>query len=178
MVGNLTINDTFKSSLSNDIKNEYNKLIKILDQVPLKYMSVKAIEGCGGKISVRDLIAYQIGWGNLLIAWYESGIKQEEFAIPGEGFSKWDYIGLANHFYNKYHFDSVNKQILEFHKTVQTIIYITEKEYQKNNLDKLEVWHWCTLPSGKQWPLSKWIKVNTYSPYKKAAALIRKFFKK
>lgn len=57
---------------------------------------------------------------------------------------------------------------------VKRIIKITEKEHSNNNLDKKNVWKWTKLKSGKNWPLSKWIRINTSSPYKRARALIRK----
>ena len=54
---------------------------------------------------------------------------------------------------------------------------MVKKEHETGNLNKIGVWPWCTLASGKQWPLSKWIRVNTVSPYKRAASMIRKFLK-
>jgi hypothetical protein len=95
--------------------------------------------------------------------------------MPGEGFSTWDYVGLAHHFYKIYRFDSFDEQMKEFTRLVTHILEIVEKEHRSGNLDKINVWEWCTLPSGKQWPLSKWITVNTASPYKRAAQALRKF---
>lgn len=45
---------------------------------------------------------------------------------------------------------------------------------QDIQLDQRGIWAWCTLASGKQWPLSKWIRVKTASPYKRAVQLIKK----
>lgn len=95
--------------------------------------------------------------------------------MPGEGFSKWDYVGLAKHFYEKYQFKNPMEQEKEFFKFIQVILDITENEFENGNLDRLGVWSWCTLSSGKQWPLSKWIKINTVSPYKRAISLLNKF---
>lgn len=131
------------------------------------------MDGTGGKVSVADLIAYQIGWGKLLISWCQAGVQGKNPEMPGNGFSTWDYAGLANHFYATYQFDSFAQQALEFYNVVTQIVALVEQEYISGNLDKLGVWSWCTLPSGKQWPLSKWVQVNTVAPYKRAALLIK-----
>lgn len=173
----LHITGSVKAPLSEAIQAAYNILIDLIVQVPLQYRTIKTIKGTGGKVSVADIVAYQIGWGKLLVGWYETGLKGEVPDMPGEGFLKWDYTGLARHFYIKYQYDSSDEQAKEFCGVVSKIVAIVEKEYQRGNLDRGGAWDWCTLESGKQWPLSKWVTVNTSSPYKKAAGLVKKFIK-
>jgi len=168
---------TIKTSLSKSIYIGYSKLIAAIAQIPAPLRSLKEIEGTGGKVSIIDLIAYQIGWGKLLISWYEAGIVGKKPEMPGDGFTTWDYVRLAQHFYTKYQFDGTQKQAQEFANVVARIIQIAQIEEQTGNINKLGVWQWCTLASGKQWPLSKWIQVNTTAPYKRATALIKKFAK-
>ncbi len=163
--------------LSEAILMAYKTLIEAYYQIPVTYRNSKLIDGTGGKVSVADLMAYQIGWAKLLIEWYESGLNSTRVVMPGEGFTKWDYVGLANHFYSKYHYDGNKLQIKELEKVVNAIAQIVDKEYALENLEKLGVWQWCTLPSGKKWPLSKWVSVNTTSPYKRATLLIKKYNK-
>lgn len=163
--------------LSTTILNSYKTLISVSSQVPLAYKNLKLIQATGGALSVCDLIAYQIGWGKLLIHWYNSGLQSENIVMPGHGFSTWDYTGLAKYFYSKYGYDGHTIQLEEFKKVITLIIKIVDSEYASGNLEKIGVWDWCTLPSGKQWPLSKWVIVNTSSPYKRATALIRKCMK-
>ena len=170
-------NSILKSPLAQSINTEYHKLVTVLEQVPLLKRDVKTIEGTGGPVSVHDIIAYQIGWGKLLLNWYHAGQENIMPVMPGEGFSTWDYAGLAKHFYSKYRYTHNAQQEQELHNLVTEIIKIVESEYQIGNLDKLGVWPWCTLKSGKQWPLSKWVTINTVAPYKKATATIRKFLK-
>ncbi|MBS0604245.1 MAG: ClbS/DfsB family four-helix bundle protein [Verrucomicrobia bacterium] len=165
---------TLKAPLSHAISKEYGSLISSLRQIPAEKRTIRTIEGTGGKVSVADLIAYQIGWGSLLIGWYEAGINGRVPEMPGEGFATWDYLGLAKHFYLKYAFDHFLQQEAAFQDIVERILEIVEREHLTGNLDKAGVWAWCTLPSGKLWPLSKWIRVNTASPYKKASLLIKK----
>jgi hypothetical protein len=154
--------------LSKEIVAAYEKLRAVVQ--PLS-REVRLIAGNAG--SVADLIAYQIGWGTLLIGWYEAGIRGKVPIMPGEGFTKWDYAGLAEHFYQKYHIDAYVQQEKVLEEVVKRIVEIVEREYSMGNLDKLGIWQWCTLSSGKQWPLSKWVRVNTVSPYVRATRLVK-----
>ncbi|MBA3815675.1 MAG: ClbS/DfsB family four-helix bundle protein [Parachlamydiaceae bacterium] len=162
------------SILIQDIIREKNKLELLVCNLSLQARSLKNIDNNGRKVSASDLIAYQIGWGKCLIRWYEAGINNEIIEMPGDGFLKWDYVGLAQHFYKTYCYDSFDQQMNIFQQTVLRIFEIIQIEHQTGNLDRIGVWSWCTLPSGKQWPLSKWIKVNTAAPYKRAVNLIKK----
>lgn len=171
------IEKQYEAPLSNEVKREFNNLILLISKIPQYDRVRKKISGSTGNISVADLIAYQIGWGSLLLTWYGEGIKGKIPQMPGEGFKKWDYTALAKHFYKKYRYDGYKKQTQHFFNIVNRILSMIEKEYKTQNLDKLGVWSWCTLSSGKQWSLSKWVKVNTVSPYKRASMLIRKYIK-
>lgn len=156
------------------VQKARDQFIKTINHTPISQRQKKLIEGTGGKVSVSDLIAYQIGWGKCLIRWYEAGIEGKVSEMPGEGFSKWDYVAIAKHFYQKYAYDAADEQLKIFQKTATQILEITQKEHQTGNLDREGVWPWCTLASGKKWPLSKWIQVNTVAPYKRAIQLIKK----
>lgn len=173
----LLIDTCFNAPLSKAIKKEYNALASLIDTIPSSGQSKKNIEGPGGLVSINNLIAYQIGWGKSIIDWYKTGLKKQPVQMPGHVFDTWNYVGLAQLFYKKYQYDSGIKQKKEFLKTVLAILEIVEHEYIQTNLDKSGVWDWCTLTSGKKWPLSKWIQVNTVAPYKRARALIKKSFK-
>ena len=161
-------------SLSQDVQKAYEQLIKTTDSIPTSKRRNKITEGAGGRVSVSDLIAYQIGWGKCLIRWYEAGIKGGQPEMPGDGFSKWDYVAIAEHFYQKYGYDASSQQLKVFQEIVTLILEITQREQQTGNLDQEGIWSWCTLSSGKKWPLSKWIRINTVSPYKRANQLIKK----
>jgi hypothetical protein len=94
--------------------------------------------------------------------------------MPGDGFTTWNYVDIAQHFYQKYFYDQSEVQTEVFEHVVSDLTKIVEKESLTGNLDRTLVWSWCTLQSGKHWPLSKWIRVNTCAPYKKAYPLIKK----
>lgn len=173
----MNILDNPESPLGKIILLRYNNLSYLISQVPNNLRNKKKINGTGGLVSINNIISYQIGWGSLLIKWYTSGINKKNPLMPGDGFDKWDYTGLANHFYKKYSYDTNIEYDKKFKSIVKKILKIVRDEFINDNLDKLGIWQWCTLPSGKRWPLSKWIQVNTASPYKKALSMIQKFIK-
>lgn len=162
------------SQLIQDIQHEKDRLVKIIANTPVSKRTLKLIDGTGGKVSLTDLIAYQIGWANCLIRWYEHGIRGEIPEMPGDGFSNWNYVAIAKHFYQKYQYDASHQQMKVFDQVVSQLLEIVKIEQQTNQLDQIGIWAWCTLNSGKQWPLSKWIRINTASPYKRAVQLIKK----
>jgi hypothetical protein len=167
-----------KTQLDKTLLEEYRKLKNAIELISAKQYLIQDIELMNEKISMRNLIAYQIGWGTLLVGWYETGVRGEIPIMPGEGFDTWDYHAIAHHFYKKYHLKSIHAQLEVFDALIHRIVSIIEKELELDRLDKLGVWKWCTLKSGKKWPLSKWIQVNTIAPYKRARILLTRKIKK
>lgn len=166
------------TSLSSAIVHEYHRLMNVVRSLDTSARKLKSIEWTAGNASVNDIIAYLIGWGNLLIGWYQAGLRAEIPQMPGEGFFKWDYVGLAKHFYTKYQYDTTEQQDQAFESVVVKIIEIVEHESTTGNLDIKGMWGWQTLPSGAVWSLHKWITVNTVAPYKRATTAIKKFASK
>lgn len=166
-------NNMLSAPLSSEIHKAHTNLVQTVNEIPDIKFKEKLYEGTGGSVSASDIIAYQIGWGSLLIKWYETGLTSDNVSMPGAGFTSWDYVGIAHHFYTHYASFERTKLMQLFKNTVDHIIAITEREYKSGNLDKLGVWQWCRLKSGKEWPLSKWIRVNTIAPYKRARILLR-----
>lgn len=160
--------------LDQDIQREKNRLLDAVARTPVPGRTLKVIDGTGGKVDIADLIAYQIGWAKCLLRWYECGKRGEMPEMPGDGFLNWDYVAIAKHFYQKYRYDASHEQMEVFDQVVSQLIDIVKTEQEANRLDQIGIWAWCTLASGKPWPLSKWIRVNTASPYKRAVQLIKK----
>ncbi len=69
------INEKYKAPLNKHIQKEYNDLLLVISAIAPNDCMIKDIDGTGGKVNIPDLIAYQIGWGNLVIYWYETGVK-------------------------------------------------------------------------------------------------------
>ncbi len=162
------------TDLSRDISLEYDRLKDAVSAIPISQRELKLLDGTGGKVGVVDLIAYQIGWGKCLIQWYETGLQGKYPEMPGDGFSQWSYVAIAKHFYKKYRYDGSEEQMKILDELVLNILRIVNQEAKNGNLDRIGVWPWCTLRSGKSWSLSKWIQVNTVAHYKRAVKLFKK----
>lgn len=164
---------TSKAPISEEIFKAYAALLHDASEYHQDQFVVKKFQGTTQSVSVADIIAYQIGWGTLLLSWYQAGINNEQFVMPGCGFDTWDYNSIAQHFYEKYSGWPREQLLREFGSVVENIIAIVEKEYDLGNLEKCGIWQWCRLKSGKEWPLSKWVRVNTVAPYKRATKIIK-----
>ena len=160
------------NTLSSEILNAYKKLLQKVQTIPQDNFFKKLYEMSDIKVSAADIIAYQIGWGELLVYWYQSGVQKIEFTMPGDGFEKWDYHNIALFFHKKHSHFSRTELLDKFNTIVGDIVKIADHEFMSDNLNTPGIWKWCTLKSGKEWPLSKWIRVNTIAPYKKAYTLI------
>lgn len=163
-----------KTSLSKEVIISYQKLFQALQLLELEDFYKKNIIFNGPFISPAELLSYQIGWAELLLSWYHQGKVRAPFIMPGKGFDRWDYKGIAEHFFREGMLEEQAKQLERFTRVVMQIVEIIEEEHHLGNLEATGVWSWCTLRSGKQWPLSKWIRVNTIAPYKRALSILRK----
>jgi hypothetical protein len=152
-------------------------VIQVLEKFPQDTLKVQLVQLAGRQRSVPDLIAYQIGWCSLLISWYEAGVRGEMPIMPGAGFTTWDYVGLADYFAQIYQYNSIDQQMHVLEGLVQRIVAIVEQETKSENIDKIGVWSWCALKSGKSWPLRKWVQVNTVAPFRRAAREMKKYLK-
>jgi len=156
-----------KEELLNDIALTYSKLKKDLEQVPLHLSTLKEMEGHAKdtKMSPCNLVAYLVGWGELVLKWYDKSKKEEEIIFPDEGF-KWNELGkLAQQFYSDYKEDDYPTLLKKLDKTIQKIITIIEAS------DNEELYE---IPFYKKYPLGRMIQLNTSSPYKNARSRIRK----
>lgn len=172
----LLITDEFETALSKNIQESYNALIQTVAQVPEADWTLKNIHFGTEIISPQNLIAYQVGWGKLLLSWYTAGIQGMQPIMPGEGFTAWNYKRIAHHFYTTYMNYKPQELCQDFQRTVLSIIEISEKESLSGNLDKIDVWAWCTLASGRAWPLAKWVQINTVAPYKRARTVLKRYY--
>ena len=122
-----------------------------------------------------QMIAYQLGWMNLILLWEEKNKNNETVITPSENY-KWNNLsGLYQSFYKKYENYSIKKLIAEFNITVKKItdlieIYTEEELFEQNQRQ------WASsTPSN--WPIWKWIHTNTVAPFKTFRTKIRKWKK-
>ncbi|MGB0377080.1 MAG: ClbS/DfsB family four-helix bundle protein [Flavobacteriaceae bacterium] len=159
-----------KTELIDDIKFTYQKLQIELTSIPEKLTKSKDLEGHakGTKMSVCNLVAYLIGWGNLVLKWYKIKKQGKEPDFPETGY-KWNELGkLAQKFYADYQHDDFQTLLKKCDKVVKDILKLIE---EKDNTSLYEsLWY------GK-YTMGRMIQFNTSSPYKNAYTRIRKWKK-
>jgi len=159
-----------KDELIFAIQHDYKKLDAELKSIPIELCHLIELEAHTKNqfMSVHDLIAYLLGWGQLLIKWNKRKSANLPVDFPETGY-KWNQLGqLAQKFYDDYkRLDFVSFQS-QLNSTVKQILDIVKN---KSNHELYEV------PWYETYTLGRMIQVNTTSPYKNAHARIRKWKK-
>ncbi len=159
-----------KSELLDAIEVSFNKLEKDLLTIPIELTNIIDLEGHKKetKMSVCNLVAYLIGWGELVIKWHQLSITNKAIDFPETGF-KWTELGeLAQKFYSDYANDDFPTLLKKLRSVVSKINNIIE------HLSNEELYN---IPIYKHYPMGRMIQLNTSSPYKNARSRIRKWKK-
>lgn len=159
-----------KTTLINAIVVNYAKLTVELKSIPSDLTEIKSLDGHtkNTQMSINDLIAYLVGWGQLVLKWNTKKDNQQNVDFPETGF-KWNELGLlAQQFYKDHEHDSFEILIEKLNKTVDQILSLID-----NKTDET-LYH---LPWYEKWTLGRMIQLNTSSPYKNARDRIRKWKK-
>ena len=159
-----------KEELQTAIKTSFDKLLKEVAEIPEELVTIEELEGHskGSLMSINDLLAYLIGWGELVLKWVERKEMDLPVDFPETGF-KWNELGkLAQKFYQDYKDDTFDQRLTTLQQTVDQILeYIQTKSNE-------ELYETCWY--GK-WPLGRMIQFNTSSPFVNARGRIRKWKK-
>ena len=119
-------------------------------------------------MSVCDLLAYLIGWNELVLKWLEYDTLKQSIDFPETGY-KWNQLGqLAQKFYQDYsHLDyaMLVERLISAKTQIVTVIETKSNAelYEKN-------WY-------NQWTMGRMIQFNTASPYLNAKNRISKWLK-
>lgn len=160
---------TSKSECVERIKISYLHIVSEIEGLSEENSHIQELIG---NISVCELIAYQIGWGKLLLLWEYSEKNGEIPAMPAKGFKRNQLGDLAQLFYQTYAHQSLSLLLKEYEEVVTEIIRMIEKlSHEELFLLKQRTW------AGEKWPLVKWIQVNTIAPYTSARKKIRQWKK-
>ncbi|MCP3675671.1 MAG: ClbS/DfsB family four-helix bundle protein [Gammaproteobacteria bacterium] len=156
-----------KHEVLQNLELAYIKLDAEFDAVLPKFERTPDIEG---SISCCDVLAYQIGWGKLLMSWEQLEKSGEVPEMPAEGF-KWNQLGLlADSFYKEYSAFTLNQLREEFAalqgQLSDWVYSLTETELQEPHQRR-----W----TGEKWAIVKWFQVNTIAPYKSARTKVRRW---
>ncbi|MDO4412308.1 ClbS/DfsB family four-helix bundle protein [Cutibacterium sp.] len=123
----------------------------------------------------RQMIAYQLGWMELLLSWEHDEQAGLDVVTPAPGF-KWNQLGrLYEQFYQRWEQASTEDLIDRFGvvlgEVVQMVGGLTEPELFESGQ---RAWASST-PSA--WPVWKWVHINTVAPFTTIRAKIRKWKK-
>lgn len=122
-----------------------------------------------------QMIAYQLGWLDLIMKWDKDEAEGRPVVTPCEGY-KWNNLGgLYRSFYDKFSSyslaelqDLFKEKLFVF---VQWLDGFTEEDVFTAGSRK-----WASsTPSN--WPVWKWVHINTVSPFKSFRSKIRKWKK-
>ena len=158
-----------KQELLEAMTTTYAKLAQELARVPPALAREPVLEGQvkGTRMSVCDLLAYLVGWNELVLHWHaqlRDGKRIEDIAFPAEGFT-WNALGaLAQRFYADY-------AALDMDDLLQRL------EQAKNQLLALIDAHDDAQLYGQPWythyTMGRMIQFNTSSPYANARTRLR-----
>ncbi|QDU32774.1 hypothetical protein KS4_08080 [Poriferisphaera corsica] len=126
----------------------------------------------GEMVSCCEVVAYQIGWGGLLLGWEAAERDGQKAVMPCAGY-KWNELGrLADRFYRENKGKSLKRLRSEWADIYAKIRRMIES---LDEIELLEVGQrkW----TGEKWSMVKWIQVNTIGPYGSARTRVRKFKK-
>ncbi|MDD2772538.1 MAG: ClbS/DfsB family four-helix bundle protein [Elusimicrobiales bacterium] len=159
-----------KTELIKEIESSYQKLKMDFASVPDSATRTAELEGHvkGAKISLCDIVAYLIGWGELVLKWHWRKEKGHKVDFPETGY-KWNELGkLAQKFYADYRNDDITTLLTLLDKTVGNIIGLIIKTENEQLYE---------TPWYGKWTLGRMIQFNTSSPYKNAHGRIIKWKK-
>ena len=157
-----------KFELLKDIETSCQKLRADIVDIPEEQAVRKEMDGHvkGTKMSVCNLMAYLVGWGNLVIKWREISSQGKMPDLPETGFKMNEMGKLALKFYKDYEDDGFKVLLKKYDTVVQEILDMV-KAMDNEELYEVE-WH-------KKYPFGRMVQFNTSSPYKNARARIRKW---
>ena len=159
-----------KVELIKEIKTTYEKLKTDLISIPHSETYKKELEGHAKntQMSICDLVAYLVGWGELVLKWNHRKEKNQAVDFPETGY-KWNELGkLAQKFYIDYEKDDYKTLLKKLDEIVKNILNLIEKKDNKQLYET--AWY-------EKWTLGRMIQFNTSSPYKNARNRIRKWKK-
>lgn len=159
-----------KAELLAAIDASYGKVLKAFEEVPAAQARDAVLEGHakGTSMSVADLLAYLVGWNELVLKWIARDEAGQPIDFPETDF-KWNELGrLAQKFYADYAALSYPQLLQRFAEAKAGIV----GRIAARDDAALYGRPWC----GK-WTMGRMIQFNTSSPYDNARGRLRQWRK-
>lgn len=162
---------TNQAELTKLMQQKFTLLMTKLRRVPaaLAYQPNMPGHAKGTTMSVAQLVAYLIGWGEQVLTWHRQESRGEKIDFPARGF-KWNQLGLlAQKYYGDYAHIADYAELLNVladnHRQLLSLV---------NGLDDEALYGaaWC----GK-YTRGRMIQFNTAAPYQNAVGRLNALFK-
>lgn len=155
-----------------EISNHAKLFIKEFDDIDKKDKDILIDEV---DRTPAQMISYQLGWMSLILDWEKQEQQGHTVITPAKNY-KWNNLGgLYESFYNEYDKYTLKELSDMFMKKEQQIIELINS-YTDVELFEQGGRSWSSsTPSN--WPIWKWIHINTVAPFKSFRTKIRKWKK-
>lgn len=157
---------TDKSGLLGAIEQSARLLTADLARVPVERARERSLPGhaSGTMMSPADLVAYLVGWNELVLDWHRQRAEGVEPEFPAPGY-RWNQLGeLAQKFYRDGEELSWEQLLERFRLAKEAIVVLIEGKSDEELYDA--PWY-GTYTAGRM------IQFNTSSPYANARRRIR-----
>jgi len=122
-----------------------------------------------------QMIAYQLGWLDLIMGWDKDEAEGKQVVTPCEGY-KWNNLGaLYQSFYDRFSSHSLAELQDLFKEKVAAFVQWLDG-FAEEDVFTAGSRKWASsTPSN--WPVWKWVHINTVAPFKSFRSKIRKWKK-
>lgn len=155
-----------KAELLSAIQTNYAKLAKDLASIPEPLTRAKTLEGHmkNTTMSVHDLVAYLVGWNELVLKWHAQQRAGKVVDFPETGF-QWNQLGqLAQKFYADYNGLAWPALLTRFEAAKTKLVTLVESQ---SDIALYGVsWH-------EKHTMGRMIQFNTAAPYANARVRLR-----
>ncbi|WP_330654329.1 ClbS/DfsB family four-helix bundle protein [Faecalicatena faecalis] len=123
----------------------------------------------------REMLAYQLGWMGLIRGWDSDELAGKEVITPAPGY-KWNQMSaIYEGFYATYNAQSLS-ELKQMYKQAVADLLNWLQDFSDDELFQPGGRKWAqSTPSN--WPIWKWIHINTAAPFKTFRSKIRKWKK-
>lgn len=159
-----------KDELLAAIALEFSKLLKALKDVPLDLAQARTMDGHakGTLMCPCDLVAYLIGWNELVLKWLERDAAGQPIDFPDTGF-QWNDLGkLARKFYSDYADIPYPALVARLDAARERIVAAIGQRDDTALYGR---------PWYGKWTMGRMIQFNTSSPYANARGRLRTWLK-
>lgn len=160
-----------KQMLINEIQKRADLFINEFNDIPNDKGDVR-LDGIDK--TPKEMIAYQLGWLNLVMGWEKDELDGKEVITPTQDY-KWNKLGkLYQSFFRTYNKHLLSELCQMFKETVNEFIQWLST-VDDNTLFQAGVRKWTVTSAN--WPMWKWVHINTVAPFKNFRTQVRKWKK-